>query len=74
MNWQGWAQIAVFAALITAPVKPLGGYIMHNVDGGGRVQRVFASLERGLYRLSSTDPQEEQSWSGAQKNVRPPDR
>jgi len=25
MTWQGWLQIAVFAALITAVVKPLGG-------------------------------------------------
>ena len=62
MNWQGWAQIAVFAALITAVVKPLGGYIVRNVDGGGRVQRVFAPLERGLYRLAGVDPAEEQSW------------
>jgi K+-transporting ATPase ATPase A chain len=74
MNWQGWAQIDVFAALITAPVKPLGGYIMHNVDGGGRVQRVFASLERGLYRLAGIDPTEEQSWRGADQHVRPHDR
>jgi hypothetical protein len=42
MNGQGWAQIAVFAALVTVVVKPLGGYIMRNVDGGGRVQRVSA--------------------------------
>ncbi len=62
MNWQGWTQIAVFAALITAVVKPLGGYIVRNVDGGGRVQRVFAPLERGLYRLAGVDPAEEQSW------------
>ncbi len=43
-------------------VKPLGGYIVRNVDGGGRVQRVFAPLERGLYRLAGIDPAEEQSW------------
>jgi potassium-transporting ATPase potassium-binding subunit len=62
MNWQGWAQIAVFAALVTVLVKPLGGYIMRNVDGRGRVQRVFAPLERGLYRLAGVDPAEEQGW------------
>ena len=62
MNWQGWAQIAVFAALVTAVVRPLGGYIMRNVGGGGRVQRVFAPLERGLYRLAGIDPAEEQGW------------
>jgi K+-transporting ATPase ATPase A chain len=62
MNWQGWVQIAVFAALVTAVVKPLGGYIVRNVDGGGRVQRLFAPLERGLYRLAGINPAEEQSW------------
>jgi K+-transporting ATPase ATPase A chain len=62
MNWQGWVQIAVFAALITAVVKPLGGYIMRNVDGAGRVQRAFAPLERGLYRIAGVDPAEDQGW------------
>src|SRR5579863_2437444 len=62
MNWQGWVQIAVFAALITAVVKPLGGYIMRNVDGAGRVQRAFAPLERSLYRFAGVDPAEDQGW------------
>ena len=48
MTWQGWLQIAVFAALVTAVVKPLGGYIMRNVEGGGRVQRACFPLERAL--------------------------
>ena len=62
MTWQGWVQIAVFAALVTAVVKPLGGYIMRNVDGTGRVQRAFAPLERGLYRIAGVDPAEDQGW------------
>ena len=62
MTWQGWAQITVFAALITAVVKPLGGYIMRNVDGGGRVQRAFAPIERSIYWLAGVDPAEEQGW------------
>src|SRR5271166_2247541 len=62
MTWQGWLQIVIFAALITAAVKPLGGYIARNVDGGGRVQRALAPIERGLYRLAGVDPAEEQSW------------
>jgi K+-transporting ATPase ATPase A chain len=62
MTWQGWLQIAVFAALITAVVKPLGGYIMRNVEGGGRVQRAFAPFENGLYRLADVNPTEEQGW------------
>src|ERR1700743_2421707 len=62
MTWQGWMQIVVFAALITASVKPLGGYIVRNVEGGGRVQRTFGSFERGLYRLAGVDPSEDQGW------------
>ena len=64
MTWQGWLQIAVFAALITAVVKPLGGYIARSVDGSGRVQRALAPIENGLYRLAGVDPAEEQSWVG----------
>jgi hypothetical protein len=47
VTWQVWLQIAVFAALITAMVKPFGGYIMRNVEGDGRVQRAIFPLERG---------------------------
>ena len=62
MTWQGWLQIAVFAAIITAVVKPLGGYIARNVDGSGRVQRALAPIENGLYHLAGVDPAEEQNW------------
>jgi K+-transporting ATPase ATPase A chain len=62
MSWQGWLQIVIFAAFVTAAVKPLGGFITRNVGGGGRVQRAFAPLEHALYRLAGVDPEEEQSW------------
>src|SRR5215469_9811524 len=62
MTWQGWLQIMVFAALITAVVRPLGGYIVRSVDGRGKVTRVFAPFERVLYRLAGIDPAVEQGW------------
>jgi potassium-transporting ATPase potassium-binding subunit len=62
MTWQGWLQIAVFAALIAAVVKPLGGYIAGIVEGRGRVVRMCAPLETALYRLAGVDPAEEQGW------------
>jgi K+-transporting ATPase ATPase A chain len=62
VTWQGWLQIAVFAALVTAAVKPLGGYIARSIAGLGRVQRVLAPIENGVYRLAGTDPAEEQTW------------
>ena len=64
MTWQGWLQIAVFAALIAAAVKPLGGYIARIVEGSSRVVRRFAPVETGLYRLAGVDPAEEQTWVG----------
>ena len=64
MTWQGWLQIAVFAALVAAVVKPLGGYIARIADGSSRVVRLFAPLENGLYRLAGVDPAEEQTWVG----------
>jgi K+-transporting ATPase ATPase A chain len=63
VSWQGWLQITVFAALITAVVKPLGGYIARNVGGCGRVQRAFAPLERYFYWLAGVDEMEEQTWT-----------
>jgi K+-transporting ATPase ATPase A chain len=64
MTWQGWLQIAVFAALIAAVVHPLGGYIARIADGSSRVVRLFAPVETRLYRLAGVDPVEEQSWVG----------
>jgi potassium-transporting ATPase potassium-binding subunit len=62
MTWQGWLQIAVFVALITALVKPLGGHIARVVDGSSRLLRIVAPVENGLYRLAGVDPAEEQGW------------
>jgi len=62
MTWQGWLQIAVFAAAVTAAVKPLGGYIARAVEGQGMAPRRLAVLERGIYRLAGVDPTEEQGW------------
>jgi K+-transporting ATPase ATPase A chain len=63
MTWQGWLQIALFAALITAAVRPLGGYMARVIDGGCTpLQRVFSPFEAALYRLAGVDPAEEQTW------------
>ena len=64
MTWQGWLQVAIFAALVVAVVKPLGGYIARIADGSSRIVRLFGPLENGLYRVAGVDPAEEQSWVG----------
>jgi potassium-transporting ATPase potassium-binding subunit len=62
MTWQGWLQIAIFAALITAAVKPLGTYIEKIADGGLKPPRPLAAFELGLYKLAGIDPGQEQNW------------
>jgi K+-transporting ATPase ATPase A chain len=63
VTWPALLQIAVFVALVLATVKPYGGYIGANVNGGGRVPRGFAGIENGLYRLAGIDAAKEQSWT-----------
>jgi K+-transporting ATPase ATPase A chain len=63
VTWHGWAQIALFAALITAAVKPLGGYIARVVEGTLRLPRPLAAIENRIYRLAGVDPGKEQGWT-----------
>jgi len=62
MTWQGWVQIATFAVLITASVKPLGAYIANIVEDKANLPRPLAAFEHGLYRLAGVDPAQEQTW------------
>jgi K+-transporting ATPase ATPase A chain len=62
VTWQGWLQIAVFAALIIGAVKPLGGYIARIVEGQSKIQRKLSIVESGIYRLAGVDPMQHQSW------------
>jgi K+-transporting ATPase ATPase A chain len=63
MTLNGWAQIAIYSALIIATVKPLGAY-MARVFTGERtfLSPVLKPVERGLYRLCGIDEHAEQSW------------
>jgi potassium-transporting ATPase potassium-binding subunit len=63
MTWLGWLQIAVFAALVTAAVRPLGAFIAAIVEGQARIPRFLTTFEHGLYRLAGIDPTEEQDWT-----------
>jgi K+-transporting ATPase ATPase A chain len=63
MTWQGWLQLAIFAALTTAVVRPFGGYIARSLDGRGRLARLGAPIETGIYRLAGVDPTREQGWA-----------
>ena len=63
MTVNGWLQIALFCAIVTALVKPFGFY-MTRVFGGERtlLSPVLRPLERGIYWLCGVDERREQGW------------
>jgi K+-transporting ATPase ATPase A chain len=62
---QGWLQIAIYFAILTALTPVLGGY-MARVYRNERVflTPVLGPLERMTYRLIRVDPDEQQDWKG----------
>jgi K+-transporting ATPase ATPase A chain len=56
MTINGWMQIAIFALIVVALTKPLGGY-MTRVFSGERtfLRPVLRPIEVGLYRLCGVD-------------------
>jgi potassium-transporting ATPase potassium-binding subunit len=63
MTINGWMQIAIFALIVVALTKPLGGY-MTRVFNGERtlLSPVLRPIEIGLYRLCGVDERTEQHW------------
>ena len=63
MTLNGWAQIALFVAIVLLLTRPLGGYL-DSVMAGRRtfLSPVLLPVERGLYRLAGVRPEEDQSW------------
>jgi K+-transporting ATPase ATPase A chain len=59
MTGFGLAQIAVFLALVVAPIRPAGDYIASVMQGGRRWLR---PVERLLYRLGGIDETAEHTW------------
>src|SRR6266581_290790 len=63
MTWQGWLQILIYVAVLTALTPLLGGY-MARVYMGRRVvlERALGPVERLFYRAVRTNPAREQDW------------
>src|SRR5512147_874918 len=63
MTINGWMQIAIFALIVVALTKPLGGY-MTRVFNGERtmLSPVLRPIEVALYRVAGVDERVEQSW------------
>jgi K+-transporting ATPase ATPase A chain len=63
MTFNGWLQIAIYAALVLLITKPFGGY-MTRVFNGERTPlgAVLRPVEAGIYRLCGVRENEEQHW------------
>ncbi len=63
MTLVGWAQIALYCAIVIALVKPLGWY-MTRVFSGERtfLSPVLRPIEIGLYKISGVNDRAEQDW------------
>ena len=63
MNPAGWAQFALLLAMIGGTAWPLGAHIARLTAGGRTLLHpVPAPVERGIYRLSGIDPEQEMGW------------
>lgn len=63
MTLVGWAQIALFCAVVIALVKPLGWY-MNRVFSGERtfLSPVLRPVENFLYKIAGVNERSEQDW------------
>ena len=63
MTLAGWAQIVLFAVIVLALARPVGGFMTRVFAG----ERTFLSpalrpVERGCYALAGVDEGQEQDW------------
>ena len=63
MTVAGWAQIVLFAVIVLALARPVGGF-MTRVFAGERtfLSPVLRPVERGCYALAGVDEGQEQDW------------
>src|SRR5215470_7535669 len=63
MTLVGWAQIALFCAVVIALVKPLGWY-MNRVFSGEKtfLSPVLRPIEKSLYKIAGVNESSEQDW------------
>ena len=63
MTAQGLLQIGFYILVLVALVKPLGAFMAAVYEGRRTfLSPLIAPLERGIYRLSGVDPNEESGW------------
>jgi potassium-transporting ATPase potassium-binding subunit len=63
MTLIGWAQIALFSAIVVAVAKPLGGYMTRVFSGEWTfLSPVLRPVEFVLYKIGGVDERREQHW------------
>jgi len=63
MTFPGWLLIAAFVGILLALTKPMGMWLFALYEGRRTpLHKMLGPIERGFYRLSGIDPQEDQSW------------
>ncbi len=63
MTFQGWFLIIAFTGILLALAKPVGLWLFALYEGRRTpLHLVLGPVERGFYRLSGIDPDEEQGW------------
>jgi len=63
MTIQGWILIFVFVAILLALTKPVGAWLFALYEGRRTpLHVVLGPVERGFYRLSGINPEEQQGW------------
>ncbi|MBU9295365.1 potassium-transporting ATPase subunit KdpA [Burkholderia multivorans] len=62
MNANNLFQTLLFVVVLLAAAVPVARYLTAVMDGSSRVVRVFAPLERALYRVAGVDAGTEMNW------------
>lgn len=63
MTYQGWILILAFVAILLALAKPVGLWLFALYEGRRTpLHGLLGPVERGFYRLSGIDPDQEQGW------------
>ncbi|HEX7872463.1 MAG TPA: potassium-transporting ATPase subunit KdpA [Sphingobium sp.] len=63
MTSQGWIMILAFVGILLVLTKPVGLWLFALYEGRRTpLHAVLGPVERGFYKLSGIDPQEDQSW------------
>jgi K+-transporting ATPase ATPase A chain len=64
MSGANWLQLIVLVGAVVATAPLLGAYLARVLGGAAAPgDRIFAPVERGIYRLLGVDPAREQPWS-----------